>query len=512
MKRKKELSKEARFLRMYRQKPSIWLQQKIRIEPARYRSQEELQAWLDRQPADSHSWAREQLGQGRLKLDSTRSYQTQALDMMAVPGWYAFQWCNGAAKTATAALFVHWFLDCFPGGKVLTTAGTWSQLKEQLWREIASWATRTKMPIAANSAPQGIGKTQIDIAPDWAAFGRAADQGATFEGVHAQHVLVLMDEAKAIKPEIFESVRRILRGNPGAHFWWVCLSSPGSPSGPFFDITNGEQAHRWTTLRMSAYEASRVDLSVVKQDAEDLGESSPLFISMDLGEFPEEGDDVIIPLSLAQSAVGRIVNTSGRPVLAVDVARLGGDETVFGRFRNRAFDMPLIYQGKRTTETAGHLVRMRHEYGTMAIDDGGVGGGGVDMALEENLNVLAINAGSKSPDPHYFDLGTNMAFAVRRELELGQESQDDPDVGISLPEDKRLLHQLAARKYEVRRNGQLKAESKADMRKRGEKSPDRSDTLNMGWWVRAGEVVGSSLSANSEDQRTTFGGLREQAL
>ena len=501
-----QLSDEARYLRLYRSRPSAWARHKLKVQLARYRDTAELEAWLATQDQGAHAWCREQLGQGHICHSGADSYQADALDAMATPGWYALQWCNGAAKTATAAMFVHWFLDCWPGGRVVTTAGTWSQLKEQLWREIAIWAGRSALPIASNHAPEGIGKTQIDIAPDWAAFGRAADQGATFEGAHAPHVLVLMDEAKAIKPEIFDSVRRILRGNPGANFWWVCLSSPGSPSGPFYDITNGEQAHRWNVLRLSAYESERVDLGLVERDAEDLGETSPLFVSMDIGEFPDEADDTIIPLSLAQSAVERHVDTNVRAVLAVDVARLGGDETVFGEFEGRKFSIPLTYRGKRTTETAGNIVARQGRYGVIAVDDGGVGGGVVDMLLEQDIDVLALNAGAKARDNHYFNLGSQMAFALRRELELGAEDLDNPSVGLSLPADKQLLHQLAARKSIYRSNGKLMAESKADMRKRGEKSPDRADTCAMANHARGSQRLDDDLSDNLLNQHTILGG------
>ena len=204
--------------RQWRQRPSRWVADKVNISLAHYRGRAEVDAWLRGLPPDAHAWAREKMARGAFILDESRSYQAEALDTMATPGHYAFQWANGTSKTTTAALFVHWFLDCFPGGKVLTTAGTWSQLKEQLWREIGLWAGQTHMPIAANYAAQGIGKTQVDLAPDWAAFGRAADQADTFEGVHAKYLLVLVDEAKAVKPEIFGAIRRLLRGNPDAHF------------------------------------------------------------------------------------------------------------------------------------------------------------------------------------------------------------------------------------------------------------------------------------------------------
>ena len=239
----------AQPLQAYRAQPSLWIEDHVNIDLARLREQAELEEWLLHQPAESHTWCRTNLEAGKLSLGSA-SYQSYVLDAMAEPGQYALQWANGCAKTATAALFLLWFLDCYPGGKALTTAGTWSQLKEQLWREIPMWADRLKRRIIP--AGDSMMQTGINLGPDWAAFSRAADRADTFEGVHGDYILILVDEAKAIKSEIFGAFRRIMRGNPNCMCWIVCLSSPGSPIGPFYDITNGNQAHRSKPFKLSA--------------------------------------------------------------------------------------------------------------------------------------------------------------------------------------------------------------------------------------------------------------------
>ncbi len=490
----RQLAGRALRRKWWREKPSLWVADKINIQLARYRSRQELEAWLEQQPADAHAWCRERMAQGKLKLDPDRSYQAEALDRMATPGQYALQWCNGASKTTTAALFVHWFLDCFPGGKVLTSAGTWSQLKEQLWREIHLWAGMARAPIAANCAPRGLGKMGIDLAPDWAVMARAADKGSTFEGVHGQYVLVLLDEGKAIKPEIFESVRRILRGNPGAHFWFVCLSSPGSPTGPFWDITNGDQAHRWTTLRLSAYESERVSLEQLAIDREDLGESSPLFIAMNVGEFPAEGEDTVIPLSWVQAAVGRQVNEADGNFLGCDVARFGGDETALVSLFGRRAEISAVYQGKDTVWTASKVRELHglNAYQGIGIDDTGVGGGVTDQLQADGLPAYGINFGSTEDlrDPeHHVNIKAEMYFMLRAEFEAGFRDWQNPMVGLGLPNDKKLLHQLAMQRYKFDSRGRYRIESHEELKKRGERSPDRADGLVLANLLRVGELT-----------------------
>jgi phage terminase large subunit len=446
----------------------------------------QLQSWLKTEPSDRHAWAREQLAAGKLVLDEGRSYQAEALDTLAQPGRYCLLWCNGAAKTTTAALALHWFLDNYPGGKALTTAATYSQMREQLWREIGTWAARAKAPIVANEV--GVDKTQIDIGPDWAAFGRAFDREGSFEGVHAPFVMVIVDEARAVEPAVFEECERILRGSTDAKFWWIVLSTPGSPSGPLHDIVHGNLAHRWQTLRLSAYESERIDLEQIAKDAEDLGESSPLFQSMVLAQFPDAAEDTIIPLSWVEAAVERDVSKTDGSAVGVDISRFGSDETTFMRVSGRRASMIASYSGKDLMETTGRVRRLADEVDKIAVDDAGLGGGVTDRCRELGVrNLVPINPGSKARKSEEFaDSGTEMLWELRKAFEETIQNPLDPTVGISIPRDKKLIHQLSARRYDFKSDGRIKAESKSDMRKRGERSPDRADALAMAWWIRGG--------------------------
>ena len=85
---------------------------------------------------------------------------------------------------------------------------------------------------------------------------------------------------------------------------------------------------------------------MVHDDSTDLGEESPLFVSMVQGEFPDEAEDTIIPLSWVLSAVDREVMEVGLTGGGVDIARFGNDETCFGEFRGGRFDLVEHYTGK----------------------------------------------------------------------------------------------------------------------------------------------------------------------
>ena len=471
-------------LRSWRQDPALWVNDHVDIKLARYRSKESILSFLRR---PGHSWLRANMP--NLTFDAGLSYQGEALRRMAKPGYYAYQWANGCAKTTTLALWILWFLDCYPGGKVVTTAGTWSQLTQQLWREIAMWNERSHDTIVSQV---GMNKHSIEIAPDWFAFARAANSEETFEGVHGQHVAVIMDEAKAIKDEVFNAVRRILRGNAGGNLWWVCASSPGSPSGPFFNICTGADT-RWHVFKMSAYQSERVDLEQIESDAEDLGESSPLFVSMDLGEFPEEADDTIIPLTWVQAAVERAARRDGKPCIGVDVARYGNDSTVFMQIDGRVAEITHMYQGKDLMKTANRCAALAPIVHKVGIDDAGLGGGVVDRLRElEVRNIVPLNAGEKARDSDRFaNAGTEWMWNLRKAFEdnyKGSSRENDTGEWFSIPNHKTLIHQLAARKFDILHDGRVRMETKQHMKERGEKSPDMADAMAMAYWVKRRSV------------------------
>ncbi|MBU1621920.1 MAG: hypothetical protein KKF27_21875 [Gammaproteobacteria bacterium] len=479
------ISEEARLLNFYRHRPDRWTEHHLDIQLARYRSKDQLEEFLTLFP--QHTWAKQRLNMGKLVLGENRSYQAEALARMAEPGFYAFKWANGTAKTATAAIIVHWFLSCYPGARVVTTAGTWSQLREQLWRELEIWARRAKKLIAASS--KRMGKTHVNLDADWAAFGRAATEESTFEGVHGDYVMLLFDEAKAINPGIYNAARRILRGNPDGKFWWICLSSPGSPTGPFFDICHGDASRRWHVFSLSAYESSRIQLEQIHEDLLDLGETSPLFVSMDLGEFPDEGEDAVIPLSWVQAAAAR-VNAApvGRSGGGLDIARYGNAESVFTKKEGVVLTLEDVYTNRSLAVTVGKARIFANKVHALGIDDVGMGGGVTDILRDQHVKgIIPLNAGARARHPDQFvNAGTEWAWNFRELCRASFElKEEDDSKGIALPNDKILMHQLAARKYRIRPDGKLQIESKEDMKKRGEKSPDRADSAFMANWVQA---------------------------
>jgi hypothetical protein len=135
--------------------------------------------------------------------------------------------CHGAGKTATAARAALWFLAVHHGAKVVTTAPTFLQVRDLLWREI-----RVAHQVAGGFIGGELYDTRLELATDWLAFGLSTDQPERFQGHHAEHLLLVVDEASGVAEEIFEASAGFLT-SPGARC--LLIGNPTRTSGEFFN-------------------------------------------------------------------------------------------------------------------------------------------------------------------------------------------------------------------------------------------------------------------------------------
>lgn len=498
------------MLRMFRSRPDRWAALKLGVEFPPRRTPQELREFLRNTPG-RHEWARAALSQSQLTLAPAPSHQVQALRALARPGRHLWRWANSAGKTVTEALAVLWFLDCFPDGACVTTAGTWSQIRDQLWREIGYWHGRAAASGGGDSASgddlaltvpeSALNKVSIDLDDKWFAVGRAASDERTFEGIHARDIMVIFDEAKAVEDPIWGAARRILRGSDWreVRLWWIAASSPGSPFGAFYEASGSDT---WSELHVSAYETTMVGLEQIDDDAVELGEDSPLFQSMVLAQFPQEGDDVVIPLSLVQACVNttpsqndadaataRTPAADAPTILGVDVARYGSAETVVSEQKLGYTRAIHTWQYAPVTETAGRVERIALSRGLgsrqIVVDDSGVGGGVSDILAERNWEPIRIHNGSVARQPdRYANWITEAWFSYRRMMREGM---------VSIPDDRKLINQLSSRRYEVLSDGRLRLEPKERLRRNGRASPDRAEAVIYG-------AVGALSGLHAETQ------------
>lgn len=401
---------------------------------------------------------------------------------------------HGLGKSSIAAVVILWFaLTRDAAGvdwKIATTAGSWHQLTRYLWPEIHKWAGRLRWNKVRDGRPFNRSELQnLNLRlSHGAAFAGASANAALIEGAHADELLFVFDEGKAIPAATFDACEGAF--STGVAYALV-LSTPGPPAGRFYDICKRKPGYEdWTPRHVTLDEAmasGRINPAWAEQRLKQWGVESAIYVNRVLGEFHAGDEDSAIPLAWAEAAVerwhewdlaGRIRTDVEYPRTAgVDVARFGGDRTVIA-IRNGPVLVELRRSSKEDTmRTTGRVkgVLDADPARTAIVDVVGIGAGVVDRLREQDANVRAYNgaAGTKLRDSSGEFGFTN----VRSAAYWGMREQLDPSAGsdLCLPDDDQLLGDLTAPQWRITSAGKIAVETKEDVVERLGRSPDDGD-------------------------------------
>lgn len=389
---------------------------------------------------------------------------------------------NGLGKTWIAARLALWFLYAHPGAKVVTTAPTWHQVQNLLWRELRVAHSQSRFALGGQ-----LNQTELNLSDEWFAIGLSTNDPTRFQGIHAPRVMVIFDEATGVAPCIWEASEGVAVGQEDRFL------AIGNPTDPTSEFKRKDDSGLWNVIRLNCEEHPNVTTGdivvpgavtrewVEERQLEYGGRETGLYRARVRGLWPEEGDDVLIPLRLVEAAQARWTEPSGKLIsVGCDVARYGQDETViFQIFEGGIVSRPITRHGQNLMETAGQLLAMNAP--ALGVDDAGLGGGVTDRLREQGIPVTPCIGGSAAREEKKFvNARAEMWWALREALQAGD---------ISLPDDRKLAADLTCVKFSYDSRGRIKLESKDEIKKRLGRSPDRGDALSIGNWVRTPRIV-----------------------
>ena len=442
---------------------------------------------------------------------------------------------RGLGKSALAALTILWFaLTRDAAGvdwKIMTTAGSWVQLTDFLWREVRKWALYLKWENIGRgpmSDRTELMKTGMSLRHGLAT-AVSPDKPARAEGLHGDSVLVVFDEAKIISPEIFESIEGAFSGageDTGMEAYALAISTPGECSGTFFSIhRRADGFENWHPIHVSledAVAAGRMTRTWVAQMAKLWGVNSALYQRHVLGEFCADDEDAVIPLSWVEAAQERwrVWDRDGRPeiesdhVIGVDVARSGKDKTCFAIRHGNVITEIRTSVKEDTMQTTGRVKALlsADTSCTAWVDVIGIGAGVYDRLREQGMRVEPFHAGKKTMrrDRSRQFLFANLRAAAWWSL---REQLEPPEATLALPPDDELTGDLTTLHYKYTSDGKIQVESKDDVRKRIGRSTDRGDAVMQSCWPQGGSMLdayGLVECVNEECPRRFFYHLDER--
>lgn len=457
---------------------------------------------------------------------------------------------HAVGKTWITARIALFFLFMFKNSKVITTAPTGRQVKKLLWGELRAAYKKSKVPLGGRLL-----QTELTISDEWFAMGFSPQKeagegreqtGSSFQGFHADYILIIFDEATGVPADVWKMAEGLLTSGKLVKF--VCIGNPTSRNCDFFKCF---QAFDWKKVYLSCFDSPnliangitnldqlRAEIEVMRSLDDDgklerlksylhpvtyllscrwvveralnWGIDHPLFQSKVLGQFPAEDDNVLIQIAEVENSFSRERKAipGETRFVGVDVARFGEDSTVFTELIGYAHTRTKKMGKKDTVEVTGELIvwLLEHykEYDTKIVIDGtGVGGGVIDLlrerqregAIPHRWEILEVHFGQgiEIPEPlgelaQSEDERYKQRFANLKAL-MFQHLADDLKESIALIEDSTYLLQLPSIKYKFDSKGRMIIESKDDYKKRtGMSSPDEADSLALANYGRHGSA------------------------
>lgn len=395
---------------------------------------------------------------------------------------------KGPGKSTVLSWIGWWFLACFPHPKVVCTSVSGDNLSDGLWTEFAKWQARSPMlqGMFTQSAERIIANDHPDTwwcsARQWAKTANADQQADTLAGIHADNVLILIDESGGIPDGVVAAAEAgLANADPtqGKHALLVQAGNPTHTIGPLYRACTRERA-LWWVKEISGdpddpKRAKRVSIQWAREQIQKWGSREHPFVLVNvLGKFPPGQSNTLIGVNDAEEATQRTVVERDYylepKVLGVDVARFGDDRSVICMRQGRACFRPKVFRNLDTQELAGQVAMVieRHSPDACFVDiTGGVGAGVYDRLRALGFNVTPVEFAGKPLSNRYKNKRAEMWFLMADWIKAGG----------AIPDDGELLAELTAPTYKFDSAGRLQLEAKETMKERGLPSPDKGDAL-----------------------------------
>jgi hypothetical protein len=452
--------------------------------------------------------------------------------------------CHAPGKSHTAARVVAWWGSVHPPGtaRIVTTASTFRQVKNVLWPHLRRVIQRHGLPGETNLVEWRIGQETVADG-----FSPADHDEAAVQGIHAPHLLVVVDEAGGIGPTLGRALealmtgghtRLLLLGNPptdqeGSWFETACSSPlyttipiPASATPNF----TGEDAGICKACPPEVPEhpvaEHLVDHEWVEDVISEFGDDSAFVEARVHARFPRQTANKVIPLSWVEAAVDNEQPDVNEVIkLGVDVASDGGDEFVVAWYDRGAVSVRHRSSGQENAnavDVAGVVLRQIQEAeqahrdrGVEApvrvkIDSIGVGWAVCSVLSKwrdeqmHGADIIGVNVSEKAGEPVKFaNQRAEMWWTGRAMLQPAKDGSQRLRVDV----DRRGVAQLAGPKYRSDSSGRIVIEAKKDMKRRGLQSPDRADAMLLAVYEPPGPAPLPVVMPVSMPQSNPWAGL-----
>ena len=241
-------------------------------------------------------------------------------------------------------------------------------------------------------------------------------------------------------------------------------------------------------------DSTRVDPDYISSQLRTYGADSREYAVRVLGEFPESGEDSVIPRAFAEAALTREVHHINKKGImwGIDPGRAGDPTGFCERSANRITDLQELkyddlmrtvgWVKKRWDNTPPDYLP-KHIF----VDTIGLGAGVADRLLELGLPIVPVNVSEGSAlSGNYKRLRAELWYSLRFWLE-----RKDVSIDKDLIFAKKFIEEIVSINTIIMSNGQTDVESKKDMKTRKVGSPNLGDSVCLTFAYQGAVMSGS---------------------
>ena len=417
---------------------------------------------------------------------------------------------HGIGKSVTTAHLTKWIMDTRPEALGTVTAVTDAQLKARTWATLERWhrismtahlfdisSSRGNMAMWANEKIEG-GKFKSS----WKVEAKTCrpERSEGFQGQHSANStsFYICDEASGIHDKIFETMDGGLSdGEP-----MLFLFGNGTRnSGHFYEACEGRERDKYIVRHIDSRDAYLPNKKKIEEDRKTWigGEDGDRFRARWRGLFPKRGNAQFIGASEAEAAGRREIGVTDHDpiILGVDIARFGDDDTVI--WPRRGMDartwQPTTGQNLDTNQVVDLVAGVYNYFAGLNVAvqaifvDEGYNPGVLDRLRKLDYPAIGVGFGNSANDLETYRYRVDEMWGKLREAlanTLCIPSRSENRFGDRLYDD------MTQREYGFTLKGQIRLETKPDMKKRGLPSPDYADALAL--------TFASDVAMQTEDQ------------
>jgi hypothetical protein len=379
---------------------------------------------------------------------------------------------HGVGKSSCASWLMIWFLLTRYPVKIVVTAPTASQLFDALFAECKRWIKELPTPIKSLLEMKS-DRIELGSSPTEAFISARTSRSESPEslaGVHADHVLLVVDEASGVPESVFEAAYGSMSGKDATT---ILLGNPTRSSGYFYE-THTRLRDSWWTKQVSCLDSPLVSPDFIQEMELKYGAQSNAMKVRVYGEFPTAEDDTLISLHAVEQASKRVVEQpEGTPVVwGLDVARYGDDASVLCIRQGRHLIELHSWKKLSLMELSGRVLDLLNSADEppeeILVDSIGLGAGVLDRLRELDISARGVNV---SESPAMADRYANLR------AELWDLTKQWFSEEVQIPNDDSLIADLTAPRYSFNSSGKMIVESKAETKKRLGRSTDFADSL-----------------------------------